>query len=242
MEGPNDGWTLYSSIVPGYAERHGLRGIRARNARLLESFREASGQEEDLRIREALMENNRPLARYIAETWGAAIGWDRDGTDDAYQECCYALVGYLQKVPVEKLRSTSPWSFSVMIYYHMTARMQVLYGRPVRERAPETVPFDEERHLRNTAPVPDTEFITAFIQRIPLEKRKKDIFMLYHFGDMKRYVVPYCIEDITFLYGLSHGRTLQILKDATKRISAYTRQLIRRGVYSPLDFYKDPQP
>ena len=228
----------FSELVPGYAEKHTLRGVRERNAALLRSLRESAGADAVRRVKDSLAENNRPLARFVAEKWARALGWTRDETDDAYQECCYALVKYLHDTPGDKLREISSSYLSVAMHGYMSSRMRALHADHVREREIPTVPFDEEAYVPDGDPVPDMEFLRGLIERTPLGERKKQVFLDYVFGDLRHHVAAYNTDDIAFRYGISRSTVLLDLKKAMNTFSVYARQLMRRRVYDPIDFYK----
>ena len=61
-------WTYYSSLVPGYKEKYGLRGMRERNRKLLKRLKTAQGKERK-RLQNLLAENNLPYAKYVSEIY-----------------------------------------------------------------------------------------------------------------------------------------------------------------------------
>ena len=242
MKNEDGQWVYYSRLVPGYEEKYGIRNIRRRNASILRKCQKGDPLTQCALQRERIAENNLPLARMVAEKWSRMNGWDRNQTEDAYQECCYALVMYIDNVFPDEVKELTGAYFSKRIYVAMNNRLTVLHNRNLPKNQLTFIPFDENDFPTEKETTPNREFIVEeFIPNLPnLTERSKGMLLEYFFGNTASYIEGFQLEDIAFHYGLTRERCRQIIQKALKNATAYTKHSFKyRTGIMPEDFFKE---
>ena len=231
-------WTYYSSLVPGYVEKHSLRGIRDRNKALLKQLKKTRSKAKEKEICDLLVENNRPLAMYMAHRHGLNNGLTSEQIQDAYQECCVELATKTGKIRNEKLYS--PSLFQTALSLCMRARLNNLDNKAIIENKETPVPFDEQTFPAEKEKTIDREYLRRYILHMPLPERDVRIVIEYYLGDEEKYgdMQP-GLELISFHYDISKERVRQILLKTTKKIKKITEYYVRKGKVHIEDFFSD---
>lgn len=234
-------WTYLSERVPGYVDRHGLKGIRKRNARLLDELRACGNRTEAEAMQDRLIENNLPLARYVAEMYSLNRYWTKDEIDDAFQECCLALTAYIKGKTKDNNIFSDGGYFSMAIYYSMTGRLRHLHGPDAEERKIKTVPYDDEAISPYETRKPDIGYLRDFIAKIPMEERDRTMLTWFHFGNEKRHVAQESTEDIAYFFGLTTGTVFNRLKKIRKKLAKMGKMMLSGRYNTPAieDFFTE---
>lgn len=221
-------WVYYSSLVPGYTEKYGLRDMRKRNKKYFDKIHKTKDPQQLHHLKQQLIDNNRPLARYVAEAYAIHQHWSKEKTDDAYQDCCYILAKYIFS---NELAYSAAYH-QVGFYKTMTAYLSNRIKIRIAENVCSFIPYDEELHNIKEDPVVDKNLLLYFINITYAPSRNKDILKLYFFGDPDKYILPYNTEDIAWHFNMSRGRIWQIKEKMLKKL----RNTIRYYHYTIEDF------
>ena len=234
-------WILFSEQVPGYAEKFGVRGVRRRNAAILEEMRHVRKESKVDALRERLAENNLPLARFVAERWRRRGGWSDDRVEDAYQECCVVLWGFLRKTSRREFSKLDGAMFSREIYLRMSNRLQVLYNPVVVRNQVCYEPFREESFSVAPEERLNLEFCLEFLNDLPVEPRYKEIFWDFIFGNEERHIWPGFLEDVGFHYGMSRERARQICVKVQRTLEKVVKNHLKyhKDDFHVEDFFED---
>ena len=226
-------WIYYSSLVPGYTKRYGLSGVRARNKRLLEEAAATTTSTAKDKIAQNLVDNNRPLAMFVACRVGKKLEWEQPQIDDGYQECCIGLLEYSRQFVRKNINEmdSAQGFYQVGAYTSMMGRLSQKVKAKTIENQFERLPFDEETYIETPEPTVNREYLNWIIEIAPVPGYKKEIMMLYYFGDPDLYVEPFCTEDIAMNHNLSRARILQIIDKTRKDIRDFFLYLEKRNPY-----------
>ena len=230
-------WTYMSSLVPGYVDQYTLRGVRKRNKRLLKQLEKASSQAETDRVNALLIDNNRPLAMYVAWRFAKGRGWSREKTMDAYQECCVFLTEQVRKTKPEG--DFAPSHFQVHIYYYMLGHLDCMYNYKTVENHSVFVPFEEEEYPLETDATLNKEFIREYFEYATryVPDRDRRIFLDYYLGDDEVYgdTIPN-LETIAFYYDLTKEGVRQIVNKTIRKLRKVVKYHMDMGLIHPEDF------
>ena len=221
-------WIYYASLVPGYAEKYGLRDMRKRNRKFFNKIHKTTDPQQLHQLKQQLIDNNRPLARYVAEAYAIHQHWSKEQIDDAYQDCCCALTKYI----ISNDLSYSHTYHQVGFYKTMTAYLSNKIRSRIAENICTFIPFNEETHLMEEELAVDKNLLLFFISITGRSRRDKEILRLYFFGDPDKYILPYSAEDIAFYLNMSRGRVYQIKEKMLKKL----RNTIKYYHYTIEDF------
>lgn len=234
----NDKWIYYCTLIPGYVEKYGTRGIRERNQRFLKKMKRQKTESDKKNIRTILFENNLPLAKYTAEKWRIRNGLTREQAEDDFQECCIALSEYTRNLG-EKKDDLIPSHFMTRAYYHM---LNVLYVpalvKKTFENSKEFTPFEEESHTpeqeeNNILNLP----LLKTIGYVTAGKRNTDILLDYFLGDIDKYIEPGDAAMIGDKYHLTASRIYEIRDKTVGKIQKFIRYLFNNEVLQYEDFF-----
>ena len=234
-------WTYLSERVPGYVDRHGLKGIRKRNARLLDELRACGDRTEAEAVQNRFVENNLPLARYVAEVYALSRNWKKEDVEDAFQECCLALTAYIKGKTKDNNIFSDGGYFSMAIYYSMTNRLKHLHGPDAEERKIKTVPYDEDAISPYATHKPDIAYLRDFIAKIPMEEREKTMLAWFYFGNEKHYVAQESAEDIAYFFGLVTGTVFNKLQKTREKLAKMGKMMLSGRYNTPTieDFFTE---
>ena len=228
-------WIYYSSLVPGYKEKYGLRGMRARNRKLLKSLKSAQGEERKM-LQNLLAENNLPYAKYISEIYCDYYGLG-NRKEEYYQICLSALAKQILSLHDEDDYRQA--YFQNALYFKMLAQINNARKLSIIENKCSFIQFDEEMFPQETEQSADKEQLLRYIHYF-LTEREATIIEWYYFGNEKRHIMPECFEDIGFYFGLTKERTRQIRDKALKKIRKIFFQLANEKDYFDIEiFLKD---
>ena len=237
MATDND-WVYYSTLIPGYVEKYGLRGIRDRNRKLLKELKSSRSDEKKDRCRRDLVENNLPLAKYTAERWRMRNNLSADDADDAFHDCVIAMSNYINNLKGNDFVSIC---FQVSLYTRMN---QYLYNGDIRktiENTASSVPFDEENY------VPQEEDVTYGINKLLIHQiashlmspRDMDILWMYYGIDC----TPCDLETIAERIGLTRERVRQLVAKRTRKLKqSITYSLNHREITVDDFIVENPEP
>ena len=238
----NEGnWTYLSERVPGYVDRHGLKGIRRRNARLLDELHACTDGSEAEAVKDRLIENNLPLARYVAEIYALNRNWTKEDVEDAFQECCLALTTYIKRKTSENNIFSDGGYFSMAIYYSMTGRLKHLHGPDAEERKIKTVPYEEEAVPIYENRKADVDYLREFIGKVPIAERDRTMLSWFHFGNEKRHVPQESAEDIAIFFGLATGSAFNRLQKTKEKLAKMGKMMLSGRYNTPAieDFFTE---
>ena len=218
MSRTSTGWKYYSELVPGYVEKYSNKGMRERNRKILKQLEGTTG-ERRLHLENLLAENNQPLAKYVAERYGAYLGWNKAERQDAFQECCAEIIGYIRKME----NGLSPVYFQHGIYLAMTSRLQRLDIR----RKEMTIRADKEFIETDYIPEPEApkankETLTQLAYYV-LQERDAAVLCDYYFGDEENYIVPMNADDVAMKYGITSATIYNIVNKGIDKLAEYVR-------------------
>ena len=211
-------WIYFSTMVEGYVDKYGMRGIRERNKRIIKQLAKADSPEKELRIRQKLVENNLPLAKAMAERRGYTKRWDKEKCEQAYADCCFGLTTFcIKKLPKDNKAFLKPNYFQTAIYFHMFNELnRKPTGQDIYNYA-ERITFDENSFPADIKQRVDLRQLQRLLSAVP--DREKEILQLYFLTEGDENVSS--LEDIGECYGLTRERTRQLKEKALKRIRQY---------------------
>lgn len=227
-------WIYYSSLVPGYKEKYGLRGMRDRNRKLLKRLKTAQGEERK-RLQNLLAENNLPYAKYVSERYCKYYGL-ASKKEEYYQICLSALAKHILSLHDEDDYRQD--YFQNGIYYNMFGGIKNAEKLSIIENKCTFVSFDENTFPQEIKMVPDKEQIFRYL-RICLTKREINIIEWYYFGNTKLYIMPESLEDIGFTIGVTRERVRQIKEKALKKVRKRFNVLANKKDFSIEIFLKE---
>lgn len=227
-------WTYYSSLVPGYKEKYGLRGMRERNRKLLKRLKTAQGKERK-RLQNLLAENNLPYAKYVSEIYCNYYGLTSK-KEEYYQICLSALAKHILSLHDEDDYRQA--YFQNGMYYKMLGQISGAGKLSIIENKCIFVSFDENTFPQEIKMVPDKEQIFRYL-RICLTEREINIIEWYYFGNAELHIMPESFEDIGFTIGLTRERVRQIMEKALKKVRKVFNALANEKDFSIEIFLKD---
>lgn len=228
-------WVYYSTKIPGYNAKYGLRGMRDRNRLLLAGLQ--AHPEAGADLRQILAENNLPLAMRCACNYQYLHHTTEEELWDDYQDACIELLAYVRSDEPLKL---TPGHFQVRAYRRMAAilwqkhSMWVDNGRILIDDAVELIPTDFDAVPDLPAPVADRASILRLL-KAALPARSASILAIYYFGDGDL-IEPGDVELISWRYALTRARIYQIINKSIRHL----RRLAAQGVGwvgNPQNFY-----
>lgn len=238
MRDPDGNWIYFSKLLPGYTEKYSLRGVRERNKHLVRRLSGAVGEGEDNRIRDLLIDNNRPLARFAAAKWAQINGWTSAEEDDAYQENCLALTLFFRTMQPGDYDGKSHGFLSIAMFAAMRNNIYVKTHRKSAENLLEAVPYDEETFPQEETFRIDTEYLFSFIDTRLGTGRSRQILLEYFLGNPDSYIEPMQADDIAMKHGLTRASVHRIVDKAVEELNKTQRHLAHmRGMYRKQDFF-----
>ena len=236
-EDTNKEWIYYETLVPGYVKKHSMRGIRERNAKLLDRLRKSTSPHETKQVKDLLAENNLPLAKYIAERFKQGRDWNRDSKDDAFSECCLAMVKFLNKMGTTE-DDLNQRFFQVRLSQAMWAHLYLEYITKGSRRDLNLIPFSEENDIETKDAVHLNIPLVIDILNSIATCRNRDIFILYTFGNPDEgFIRPYYFNEIGEIFDLSSQQINNIVIKTKKKFLSFVSYLIKKGYYDYEDFF-----
>ena len=239
MTDNNSEWVYMSNLVPGYVDKYTLRGIRKRNTRILKRLQKAPGTDARRAVCDELIDNNRPLAQYVAWCYAKRHGLTDEQRQDAFQECCVTMVERLRifvegdDLQVEHMQRD--------LFLRMLSRLNALSKQRTIDNEVSFVPFEEDDYPLEKGETTDTEFVRSYAYSLLnyVPDRNREIFLDYYLGDAEKYgdYTP-DVETIALYYDLTRERVRQILEKTRKKLRAMAAQQLRKGLVKPEDFIK----
>lgn len=227
-------WIYYSSLVPGYKEKYGLRGMRDRNRKLLKWLKTAQGEERK-KLQNLLAENNLPYAKYVSERYCNYYGL-ASKKEEYYQICLSALAKHILSLHDED--DYRQVYFQNGMYYKMLSRIKNTERLSIIENKCTFVSFDENTFPQETKMIPDKEQIFRYL-KMCLTEREINIIEWYYFGNTNLHIMPESLEDIGFTIGLTRERVRQIMEKALKKVRKVFNALANEKDFSIEIFLKD---
>lgn len=205
-------WTYYCTLIPGYVEKYGLRGMRKRNSKMLRELQKTHDPDHIRNICRSLVENNLPLARYIAEYWNRRHKNPCEEVNDTFHDCVIAMSEYIHSLEEEDFNLKH---FQVRLYTVMYNQLASATKQEQFENTSCSVSFDECLHSPDEEPRYgiNKEFVFKLFN-IAASIRSSDIIRLYYFGDEEKHTGPMDLETIGDRYGLTRERTRQLMVKA----------------------------
>lgn len=228
-------WVYYSTKIPGYNDKYGIRGMRDRNRLLLAGLQ--AHPEAGASLREILAENNLPLAMRCACNYQYLHHTTEEELWDDYQDAAVELLSYVRG---DEILELTPGVFQVRAYRRMSAvlwrkhSIWVDNGRILIDDAVEFIPTDFD----SVPDLPDPRVDRASLLRLlrtALPSRSASIVALFYFGDGDL-IEPGDAELIGWRYNLTRARVWQILNRSIRHL----RRLTAQGVGwsgDPQNFY-----
>lgn len=225
-------WIYYSSLIPGYAEKYGLRGMRERNRKLLPALSRARNEQKRETLRKSLLENNLPLAMYTADMWRKKHHMTREQRDDLFQDSVICLSGYIHSLEGDDFK---PGFFQARCFWRMWGSLNSQFESIQLRTVPATrfveeefIPEQDESYVINTTLLFD-------IARVLTERENDIIRRLYGIG---------CdLEDpgtIGLDYILSRDRVRKIADKAIKKLQKHINYSLNNHEVSIDDFLAMP--
>lgn len=219
-------WVYYSNLVPGYVEKYTNRGMRKRNDRLLAKLRRCRKRESTEPLRRALVENNLPLAKAIAERHARFHRLSQAEADDAFQDAVLGLAQFIDEAG--KKEFSDPGVFTRRICAKM--RFAIVQNSVVRipENQWERVPFDDETDWNTPDDVADVGIHKELVFRLMAHvasKRNSEIVYLYFFGDPDSDSSPLDLEEIGYRTDLTRQSVHRIIVKTLKKTARYISHL-----------------
>ena len=227
-------WIYYSSLVPGYKEKYGLRGMRDRNCKLLKRLKTAQGEERK-RLQNLLAENNLPYAKYVSERYCNYYGLTSK-KEEYYQICLSALAKHILSLHDEDDYRQD--YFQNGMYYKMLGQISNAEKLSIIENKCSFITFNENLFPQEIKMVPDKEQIFRYL-RICLTEREINIIEWYYFGNAELHIMPESFEDIGFIIGLTRERVRQIMEKALKKIRKVFKALANEKDFSIEILFKE---
>lgn len=240
MRDPDGNWIYFSKLLPGYTEKYTLRGVRERNRHLVRLLSGAVGEGDGDRIRDLLIDNNRPLARFAAAKWARMNGWTDAEEDDAYQENCLALTLFFRTMQPGDYDGKSHGFLSIAMFAAMRNNIYAKTHRKSAENLLEAVPYNEEAFPQEETFGIDTEYLFSFIdKRLRTEpQRSRQILLQYFLGDPDSYIEPMQSEDVALYHDLTRNAVLTRINKTLKLLNETQRNYAwNLGMYRKQDFF-----
>lgn len=237
MATDND-WVYYSTLIPGYVKKYGLRGIRDRNRKLLKELKRSRSDERKDRCRRDLVENNLPLAKYAAERWKKYNNLSDTDAEDAFHDCVVAMSNFIHDLKKDDL---VPNYFQVRLYTRMSQYLRNDENRKTLENTMTLEPFNEEGY------VPQDDETTYGINKLLIHQiashlmgpRDMDILWMYYGIDC----TPCDLETIAERLGLTRERVRQLMVKSTKKLQrSITYSLNHREITVDDFIVENPEP
>lgn len=219
-------WVYYSDLVPGYAEKYTNRGMRERNAALLKKLRRCRKRESTEPLRRALVENNLPLAKAIAERHAWSHRLSQAEADDAFQDAVLGLAQFIDEAGKKEFSDLGVFTRRIC----SKMRFAIIQNNVARipENRWERVPFDDETDWSTPDDVADVGINKELIfrlMRLVVSNRDREIVLLYFFGDPEAGTEPLDLEEIGNRVGLTRERIRQTINKSLKKTAKLIRHI-----------------
>lgn len=221
-------WVYYSTLVPGYVEKYSLRGMRERNTAYLKAIRRLRNPDKIEPYRRLLVENNLPLARFVAERYAYACQLSREEAEDVFQDCVLTLAEYIAEAGKEEFKDQKLFQHTIYLRMKSTA----VYTRKIKtiENYCEFVPFDEERMSPEEEPVYGANAELLFrVLRMSLSQRQIDIIREFYLDGLE-------LEVIGEKHMLTRERVRQIKNNAIDKAQEFLSKLFNQYNLDKDDF------
>ncbi len=233
----NKEWVYYSELVPGYLEKWSNHEIRRRNERFLKKLKKGPDEEACKKIKQDLIENNLPLARYIADYVYLKNKSHLLTVEDAYQNCCIALTRYIYAMPCDEIPTKG--HFQIDIYFRMLGALNSQLGRKEPEMQFEKVAFNENDYpVDDTAECINRQALLDILQ-VFCSQRDMEIMQCYWFGDPKNYIEPFDSERISDTYNLCRASISRINVSTLKKLRKHLPRLLKKKQLTMDFFYEE---
>ena len=219
-------WVYYSDLVSGYVEKYTNRGMRKRNDRLLAKLRGCSKPENTEPLRRALVENNLPLAKAIAERYAWFHRLSQAEADDAFQDAVLGLAQFIDEAGKNELSDLGVFTRRIC----SKMRFAIVQNSVVRipENQWERVPFDDETDWSTPDDVADVGIHKELVFRLMghvAPKRNREIVYLYFFGDPDSDSRPLELEEIGYRTDLTRESVRRIIVKTLNKTARYISHL-----------------
>lgn len=234
-----DAWVYYSTLVPGYVERFGIRGMRKRNRMLLEQLRQTRDEASVASLKGLLIENNLPLAMYAAHRLHPWSPSRKNDVWDNYSDACIALTEYVNGLGKDD--DYPPYQFFQVRAYQ---RMYGVIVKPTFQESFEnqmvTVPFDENDYPQEDEQpvVANRDFLLEVMEHVN-PKRNVDIVRMFYFGDEYSDGRPMDLEEISDRLMLVRERVRQIKEKTIRNTRDYVYYLYENKGVNLEDFMEE---
>lgn len=219
-------WVYYSNLVPGYVEKYTNRGMRKRNDRLLAKLRGCSKPESTEPLRRALVENNLPLAKAIAERHAWSHRLSQSETDDAFQDAVLGLAQFIMDADEKEFSDPVVFTRRICSKMHFAIVQNSVFRIP--ENQWEKVPFDDETDWSTPDDVADVGIHKELVFRLMdhvVPKRNREIVYLYFFGDPDSDSRPLELKEIGYRTDLTRESVRRIIVKTLNKTARYISHL-----------------
>ena len=210
-------WLYYSTLVPGYTETYGRRGMRERNQLLLAMAAKGRSEEELRPVADLLADNNRPLAMFIAHRYGTKRDWDTERIMDAYQHSCVVLVNSTRKyLATQQINQAF---YQRYIFVRMLESLDTQQKLKTFENASiTTIPYNDDEYVND-----EEKKYSINVPLIMTMLGDRECEMLFDFYGIERPQLD--IRAIAEKWGLSQGRVGQIIIKAREKLQKTVTRL-----------------
>ena len=211
-------WIYYSRLIPGYTEKYTDRGMRERNKLLLRRLsKDSLPFREKEKIENALIENNLPLAKMVAERFCDKNRFSYGSREDAFMDCVEAMSVYMREVEPDIIQK--PGWFQTRLFSKMHAALYSKEERICIETKSEFIPFNEKDFEQEYPLKVDKELLEYIM--ICCTPRQREILKDFYLGDPANHIEPMDLEIIGIKHYLTRERVRQIKEKAIKLIRKY---------------------
>lgn len=241
----NGDWVYFARLVPGYAGKWSLRGMRERNRRWLQRLLNADTETERLHFRNLLAENNQPLAMRVACNYGKTFDWPQDRILEEFQNGCLYLTEYLSRNDIPDNAAY----LQVRLYMGLTSTLSNSLKTATFDNLAEMVPFHEEDFpVEGETKKVNKETLARFIRQLPYtgqnspkqrlnHERNKEILLDWLFGDPVNYVCPFDADMISNRYDITRNMVWTIVHKMEQELKKYIHWSLNHTAYRREDFY-----
>lgn len=216
-------WVYYSDLVPGYVEKYTNRGMRERNAALLKKLRRCRKRESTEPLRRALVENNLPLAKAIAERHAWSHQLSQAEADDAFQDAVLGLAQFIDEAGKKEFSDLGVFTRRICSRMHFAIIQNSKYRIP--ENQWERIPFDDGNDWSTPPDVGINKELVFRLMRLVVSDRDREIVLLYFFGDPKTGTEPLDLETIGDRVGLTRERVRQTINKSLQKTAKLIRHI-----------------
>lgn len=230
-------WVYYSDLVPGYAEKYTNRGMRERNAVLLKKLRRCRKRESTEPLRRALVENNLPLAKAIAERHAWSHRLSQAEADDAFQDAVLGLAQFIRDADKKEFSDPDTFRKRMCSKMHFAIIQNGNYKTP--ENQWERIPFDDGVDWSTPPDVGINKELVFRLMRLVVSDRDREIVLLYFFGDPEAGTEPLDLETIGDRVGLTRERVRQTINKSLEKTAKLIRYIRNNTDVAYEDFVYD---